>query len=109
MRRVTGNLAPAATTSDSGGTAPAASNGAGAGTGGFGGPMATREEAYRQLAKVADVLEHLEPHSPIPDLLRRAIQLGRMPFRELVRELVREPTMLTEIRREFGIKEPESS
>ena len=71
--------------------------------------IASRDEAYRQLAVIANTLERLEPHSPIPDLLRRAIQLGKMPFRDLVRELVRDQTQLTELRREFGIKEPPAS
>jgi type VI secretion system protein ImpA len=71
------------------------------------GNMASREEAYRQLAVIANTLERLEPHSPIPDLLRRAIQLGKMSFRDLVRELIRDPNQLAELRREFGIKEPE--
>src|SRR5262249_27687214 len=62
------------------------------------GPM-TREEAYRQIAQIANVLEHLEPHSPIPDLLRRAVELGRMPFRKLIREIVREQTLLNEVNR----------
>jgi type VI secretion system protein ImpA len=66
----------------------------------------SREEAYRQLAQIAGVLEQLEPHSPIPDLLRRAVELGKMPFRQLIREIVRDHGMLTELNREFGIKEP---
>ena len=69
--------------------------------------VASRDEAYRQLAVIANTLERLEPHSPIPDLLRRAIQLGKMSFRDLARELIRDPNQLAELRREFGIKEPE--
>ncbi|MCI0455880.1 MAG: type VI secretion system protein TssA [Gemmataceae bacterium] len=75
------------------------------GPGGSLAAVASREEAYRQLAQIASVLEQLEPHSPIPDLLRRAVELGRMPFRQLVRELVRDPSQLAELRREFGIRE----
>ncbi|MCI0640630.1 MAG: type VI secretion system protein TssA [Gemmataceae bacterium] len=70
--------------------------------------VSSREECYRQISYVANVLEQLEPHSPIPDLLRRAVQLGRMPFRQLIHELVREPGLLAEVRREFGIKELEA-
>ncbi len=73
------------------------------------GNLASREQAYEQLAVIANTLERLEPHSPIPDLLRRAIQLGKMSFRDLVRELVRDQAQLTELRREFGIKEPPAS
>jgi type VI secretion system protein ImpA len=69
------------------------------------GPLRSREDAYRQIAQVANFLERLEPHSPIPDLLRKAIELGRMPFRQLIHAMVRDTTMLAEIRREFGIKE----
>jgi type VI secretion system protein ImpA len=73
------------------------------------GVTASREDAYRQLAHIADVLEQLEPHSPIPDLLRRAIELGKMPFRQLIQELVREPNLLAEVRREFGLRADGSS
>jgi type VI secretion system protein ImpA len=68
---------------------------------------ATREECYRQLNQIANVLESLEPHSPIPDLLRRAVELGKMPFRRLIREIVRDQNLLGEVNREFGIKEPQ--
>jgi len=71
--------------------------------------ITSREEAYRQLANIANVLEQIEPHSPIPDLLRRAIDLGRMPFRKLISELIRDANMLSELRREFGIREADSS
>ncbi|MCI0377126.1 MAG: type VI secretion system protein TssA [Gemmataceae bacterium] len=70
--------------------------------------VSSREECYRQISYVANVLEQLEPHSPIPDLLRRAVQLGRMPFRQLIHELVREPVLLAEVRREFGITQHEA-
>jgi type VI secretion system protein ImpA len=63
---------------------------------------------YRQLARLADDLARMEPHSPIPDLLRWAVKLGAMPFRELIQELVREPGVLADVRRQFGIAEPEA-
>lgn len=65
----------------------------------------SRAEAYRQLEQAAAVLQQLEPHSPIPYLVQRAIKLGSMPFPMLIRELVREPGVLTELNRELGIKE----
>ncbi|MBI3408947.1 MAG: type VI secretion system ImpA family N-terminal domain-containing protein [Planctomycetes bacterium] len=91
--------------------ADASANGA-PGSGGMGGgdmpqAIASREEAYRQLGQIANVLEQLEPHSPIPYLLRRAIELGKMPFRQLIQEIVREPSLLAEVQREFGIKQGE--
>jgi len=73
------------------------------------GGATSRAETYRQLARLADDLARMEPHSPIPDLLRWAVKLGNMPFRELIQELVREPGVLSEIRRQFGIPETEGS
>jgi len=71
--------------------------------------VSTREEAYRLIGQVADALERIEPHSPIPDLLRRAISLGKMPFRRLIKELIHDGGNLTQVYREFGIKEDEAS
>ncbi len=83
---------------DAGGSAePGAAPKSGGGT--------SRADLYRQLARLADDLARMEPHSPIPDLLRWAVTLGAMPFRQLIQELVREPAVLEEIRRQLGIKE----
>ena len=69
-----------------------------------GGRAATRDQVYRQLAEAADLLQRIEPHSPIPYLLRRAVELGAMPFPLLMRELIRNPDVLGEMDRELGIK-----
>jgi type VI secretion system protein ImpA len=65
----------------------------------------TREEVYRQLAQAAAVLQQLEPHSPIPYLIQRAVVLGALPFPHLIKALIREPNVLAEINRELGISE----
>jgi type VI secretion system protein ImpA len=97
LRRQQAAEAPAAAAAAAG-TAPGAA-------GGMNGPITSRAEAYDRIARVATVLEQLEPHSPIPDLLRRAIELGKMPFRKLVQELIRDPNQLAEVKREFGLRE----
>jgi type VI secretion system protein ImpA len=66
---------------------------------------ATRAEVYRQLAYFANRLKDMEPHSPIPYLIERAVKLGAMPFPELVKNLIRNGEVITELYREFGIKE----
>lgn len=53
--------------------------------------ISSREDAYRLLGLVADYLSEAEPHSPTPHLIRRAIAWGRMPFSELLNELIDEP------------------
>jgi type VI secretion system ImpA family protein len=47
----------------------------------------SREEAYASLARSAEFLLRLEPHSPVPYLVRRAIDWGRLNTVELYQEL----------------------
>jgi type VI secretion system protein ImpA len=68
-------------------------------------PLRTRADAYRQLAEAAALLQQLEPHSPIPYLIQRAVALGAMPFPKLMRELIRDENILSEMNRELGIRE----
>lgn len=87
-----------------------AGGGGEAGTGGGGGTRRSagnREEAYRQLAQAAAILQQLEPHSPIPYLVQRACALGALPFPQMIKALIREPNVLSELARELGIKEEE--
>lgn len=52
------------------------------------GQPTSREEAYRQLQMVSDYLARIEPHSPVPYLINRAIDWGNKPLRELLGELI---------------------
>ncbi|QRY77370.1 type VI secretion system protein TssA [Pseudomonas sp. PDNC002] len=54
----------------------------------FDGVPRDREDAYRQLAAIADYLARTEPHSPVPYVVRRAVEWGRMPLSALLDELV---------------------
>jgi type VI secretion system protein ImpA len=65
----------------------------------------TRADVYRQLGEAATVLRGLEPHSPIPYLLQRAVELGALSFPELIKELVRDANILGALNRELGIKD----
>lgn len=56
-----------------------------------------RADAYYLLAEAADFLARTEPHSPTPYLIRRAIAWGSMNLDELLPELVRNSTELSEI------------
>jgi type VI secretion system protein ImpA len=47
-----------------------------------------REDAYRKLSQIANYLATIEPHSPVPALIRRAVTWGHMPFEELMRDLM---------------------
>ncbi|MFO0824606.1 MAG: type VI secretion system protein TssA [Gemmataceae bacterium] len=67
---------------------------------------ATREAVYRQLAEAARTLEQMEPHSPVPYLIKRAVALGSMPFHEMIKSFIRDTAVLTEMARELAIEEP---
>jgi type VI secretion system protein ImpA len=73
------------------------------GTSGTDQAILTRSEAYKQLKRAAETLEKLEPHSPIPYLVKRAVQLGRLPFPKLIERLIRDGNVLEELGREFGL------
>ncbi len=71
--------------------------------------VSSRAEAYLQLTRAADVLQQMEPHSPIPYLVRRAVELGQLPFPRLMQQLIRDNNILTELNRELGIEESAAS
>jgi type VI secretion system protein ImpA len=97
--------------------APASDDGTSAGAGGApsaGGStvalnLASRADAYRMLNEAADLLQRLEPHSPIPYLVKRAVHLGEMKFPELMKALIRENATLDELYRLVGIEPPPAS
>lgn len=46
-----------------------------------------REQAYEALGAIASYLQSVEPHSPTPYLIRRAVQLGKMGLPQMVKEV----------------------
>ncbi|MBA4750247.1 MAG: type VI secretion system protein TssA [Alphaproteobacteria bacterium] len=75
----------------------------GKGTSGMSGPIKSREDAYQCLAEAADFLAHLEPHSPTPYLVRRAITWGSMSLIDLMQEIVHDPNDYRQILQLLGI------
>jgi len=59
--------------------------------GSTGGPLwRNRTHAYATLAMLAEYLTEVEPHSPTPFLIRRAVNWGRMSLPEIIAEIIRE-------------------
>lgn len=83
------HLAAATIAQDSDGAGGGSGSGAGGGGDGFGGdgPINNRADAYARLAMAADYLIHIEPHSPAPYLVKRAIEWGNLNTAELYHEL----------------------
>ena len=77
----------------------------GGGGGSIGRAMQSRAQVYARLAEAADVLAQIEPHSPIPYLLRRAVQLGDLSFPELMKALISDSSVRSDLGRSLGIEE----
>ena len=65
--------------------------------------VAARNAIYTQLRNTAELLIQLEPHSPIPYLIRKAVELGELSYPQLMARLVEDPAVLMQIRRELGL------
>lgn len=52
------------------------------------GPIATREDAFKQIQEVAAYFRKNEPHSPVSYMLEKAIKWGNMPLGDLIGELI---------------------
>jgi type VI secretion system protein ImpA len=72
------------------------------------GQVATREDAFVMLSRVADFFERTEPHSPVSYGLRQVVNWGRMSLPELLAELISDQTARDDLFRRTGIPQPES-
>jgi type VI secretion system protein ImpA len=68
-----------------------------------GGPIATRDQAIRQLQEVGDYFRRVEPHSPISYLVARAVKWGSMPLDKLFRDVVRNDDVIEHIWETLGL------
>jgi type VI secretion system protein ImpA len=64
----------------------------------------SRAEAYATLDALAQYLMLVEPHSPVPFLIRRALHWGGMPLPELIAEIIREEGDLNRLVGVLGLK-----
>lgn len=65
----------------------------------------SREEAYQTIKEAADYLERLDPHSPVPPMIKRAIRWGKMPLEDVLKEVIKEPQALQEVKNLLGLGE----
>lgn len=52
------------------------------------GPIASRDDAFKQLHDIAEFFRKTEPHSPVSYVLEKAVKWGNMPLGELINELI---------------------
>ena len=72
---------------------------------GQGSSIRSRDEAYQRLAEAAEYLARTEPHSPTSYLVKRAIAWGGLSLPDLLPELVRNQSELSEIFRLLNLGE----
>ncbi|MGH7068156.1 MAG: type VI secretion system protein TssA [Acetobacteraceae bacterium] len=85
-----------------GAAAPAEGAAAAAGPG----PVATREGMLAELDRIAAFFRRTEPHSPLAYTLEEAARRGRLPWPDLLAELVPDTSARTAILSSLGIKPP---
>ena len=66
--------------------------------------FSSRQDAYAMLEQVAAYLSTVEPHSPTPLLIRRAIAWGKMSLSEVLQELLQDKNDLVKIQNLLGIE-----
>ena len=72
------------------------------------GSLESREQAYQMLADIAKYLESIEPHSPTPYLLKKAITWGNMPLSSLLQEYIENNMDFAQLQRWLGIPIPQA-
>jgi type VI secretion system protein ImpA len=71
---------------------------------GVSGPIRTRQEALRRLAEVSEFFRKTEPHSPVAYLVQRAIRWGEMPLETWLEDVIKDGSVLEQLRETLGIK-----
>lgn len=69
-----------------------------------GGPIASREQAFKQLNEISEFFLRTEPHSPVSYILQKAVKWGNMPLFELMQELIPEANALAHYSMLTGVK-----
>lgn len=73
------------------------------------GAILTRDDALRNLEKVAEFFRRTEPHSIIPYALEQVVVWGRMPLPDLLAELIPDEGSRKNLFKQVGIKPPGSA
>ncbi|GIK52107.1 MAG: type VI secretion system ImpA family N-terminal domain-containing protein [Planctomycetaceae bacterium] len=76
-------------------------------TGGGGGAIRTRADAFRRLQEVANWLKRNDPHSPVAMLVQRAVAWGNLSLEQVLTELIRNSDVRDRVFEELGAKKQE--
>ncbi len=70
-------------------------------------PLLMRQQAYAMLQQAADMLAQIDPHSPTPYLVQRAVEWGKLNTADLYRELFIEMGGQINVFELLGIQTPD--
>lgn len=82
----------------------ATGDGSSGGSGQATGAIRNRDDAFRELEKIALWFEKTEPQSILPAEIRKAVRRGRMSPEELYADLIDDETVRDQLYRDVGIK-----
>lgn len=66
------------------------------------GAIQGRADALKRLAQLAEFFRKTEPHSPISYLVTRAVKWGNMPLETWLQDVIKDETVLFQIRQTLG-------
>lgn len=75
---------------------------AGAAVGSATGAIQSRRDALKRLADVAEFFHKTEPHSPVSYLVQRAVSWGNMPLETWLQDVIKDETVLYQLRQTLG-------
>lgn len=73
------------------------------------GAIQSRADALKRLEDIAKYFRENEPHSPVALLIQRAVKWGRMPLDAWLQDVIKDDTVIFQIRQTLGFNTNESS
>jgi type VI secretion system protein ImpA len=73
------------------------------GEGSVSGAINDRKDALRRLAEIAAFFQKTEPHSPVSYLVQRAVKWGNMGLETWLKEVIKDQTVLYQLRETLGV------
>jgi type VI secretion system protein ImpA len=66
------------------------------------GTIQNRQDALKRLSELADFFRKTEPHSPVSYLVTRAVKWGNMPLESWLQDVIKDESILFQIRQTLG-------
>jgi type VI secretion system protein ImpA len=73
------------------------------------GAISNRQDALKRLADVAEYFRKNEPHSPVSYLVQRAVKWGNMPLESWLQDVIKDETVIFQLRQTLGFNTGDSS